>query len=782
MNTFTWKSLWGRRGKLALSLTAIALAVTFVTGALSFTGHLQAQYTTLALGRLSDVVVAADGALDPERRDARQVAYTDADLALVRAVPGVARAEVHPTSHGVAFDNADGTPANAGVTPLTATAWSEFPSSTGAPAFAVVAGRAPAAGEFALDPATLRDSGHRVGDRIELHIAAGGTVATHSLTLVGSAEPGSGASTDRWLLLDAGQARSLLGHDARTQVWVALADDADPAVTTAAIERSLPGSRALDATEVAALQGSAQAEALGFLEPLLLVFAGIAVVVACFLIANTFTILVVQRTQELALLRALGASARQIRRTVVLEALATGIVGSLLGVLAGWALASGMVALTGGGASVPLGVDAALAGLAVGVGVTLLASLLPAQQASRVAPVAAMRGGSAGPGPRRPRRSRTGDGTPRFDRPLTRLAALNAARRPGRTIATAATLTVGLFLVGLLGVVGASMKASIAVMMPDAFGSDVLVMGSEPIPADRITDLAGTPGVASVHRWETAGASIDGEQTAVSGVLPGDHGTAIRQTIVTGRPAEAAGELTVTRSMAEQRGWTVGREVPGVLNGSEVTWRIVGVFEYPANIAMSDHLTVPATLRTTGLEEAVTMIAVRFAEGTETATVTQSVRDVVKRIPGAALLDLAEYNAVAGAQVDGLMTGVYALIGMSVAIAALGIVNTLGLSVVERTRELGLLRAVGATRGQVRGLVAREALLVSALGGGTGLGLGVLAGIAAQRAFTDTLPALGLPWAQLAVAAALVAIIGVLAALGPATRAARTDVLAAVTA
>lgn len=782
LNRATIKSLWGRRGKLVMSLAAIVLAVGFVAGSMIFTGHLQTQYTNLALGRLPDLVVAAEGALDPERRDAAQLSYSDAQIAAVRAVPGVANVEARNSGVGIGFDNRDQTPANQGLVQIEAMGWTQFPMTTGAPALEIVQGREPERGEIVLDQTTFNRADYRLGEKIEMVIWANDQTTTLPLTLVGVGGWTAGADASQWVFFNHSQLDELAGVSGRLQLWVELTADADAAAVASAINAKLPGSKALVAANVAELQGGSQADAMGFLQPLLLVFAAISVVVACFMIVNTFSILVLQRTRELALWRALGASGGQVRRSVLIEALVTGIVGSVLGVLAGWGLAAGLLRVMGGDAAgLRPSLQIVLLAIVLGVVVTLASSLLPARRAAKVAPVIAMQGAAAAGRQARPKAARPCQ-VASFSRPLTRLAGLNASRRPGRTVATAATLAIGLGLVGLLGVLGASMKASIAEMVPDALGSDFLVMSSTPITVGQIEAFEAQPQVEAVHRYEAAGASIGDEQTVVTGLAPADYGTAIQQTMDAGRPAERAGELAVSKTKADQQRWSVGQRIDGVINGQAISWQIVGIFSYPDNIAMSDYMTSPDTLRQAGLPEQAIMLAIQVRADADLAVAKTALAKQVADTPGATLLDAEEYNKLAGGQVDMMLNMVYALIAMSVIIAALGIINTLSLSVVERTRELGLLRAIGMTRGQLRGLVVRESVLISVLGGGTGLLAGVGAGVLLQTTMRDQLVALAIPWTTIGVVGVLIVLIGVIAALAPAIRASRTPVLVAIAA
>lgn len=785
MRNYIVKSVWGRRGKLAMTLAAIVLGVAFIAGSLLLTNSLRAQFADISKKRLPDLVVAATGSLDPERLDAATMAYSDAQIDHVRNLAGVQRVEGQSTTE-ITFEQADGTMAGAGPAGVTARGWTQFPLVSGEPAVKLNSGSEPGFDQVVVDSATLQRSGYHLGDRVDFTILVADEPVTMALTIGGTADWTAGSDGSSWIFFNADQLRQILGDQAYPQLWVQLASDASSAAVAAEIASALPGSQALTADEVANLQGSSQADQLSFLRPLLLVFAGVALAVACLLIVNTFSILVVQRTRELALLQALGASPAQVRRAVLAEAVVTGLLGSILGVFAGWAIAAvalrvlGRGTASGAGSALQLSPAVVAVSLGLGMVVTVVAALFPARRASQVPPVVAMQG-EPNTQRRRPAPSDPGR-PPELSRPLTRLAALNAVRRPGRTMATAMTLTIGLGLVGLLGVLGTSMKATIADRMPDAMTADFVVMTSQPISEGQITRIANVSQVASVHRFELAGAQVNGVQTSVYGVAAADFGTAIRQTMVSGRAAERAGELVVTNQLATSRGWSLGDQLAGVVNGRDLTWTVVGTFDYPQNINMGEYFTAPVTLRDAGLTSAAGLLAINLVPDADAAQAKAALAPIVAELPGSTLLDVAEYNRLAGGQVDTILLGVNALIAVSVLIALLGIVNTMGLSVVERTRELGLLRAVGMTPGQIRGLVTREALLISVLGGGVGILGGVLAGVGLRALIADQMTALGIPWLQIGVVLVATVVIGLLAAAWPAQRAASTEILVAVAA
>lgn len=261
------------------------------------------------------------------------------------------------------------------------------------------------------------------------------------------------------------------------------------------------------------------------------------------------------------------------------------------------------------------------------------------------------------------------------------------------------------------------MKASVNDLMPQAMTADFMVSAHGTIDRARMEGMSRVDDMVSVRRYDMVGASVGSEQTVVTAAKPEDYGQLVRQAMESGRPAKRAYELVVNHSVMQQKGWKLGQRVSGVVQGHDVTWTIVGTFAYPPNVAMSEYYIHPETLTVLGVGDQPAMIAVKAAEGADLDRVAQGLRSVTSGLSGAQVIGLEEYRELAGAQVNAMVGGVYALIALSIVIAAFGIVNTLGLSVVERRRELGLLRAVGMTRGQVRGLILRESLMIAVVGG-----------------------------------------------------------------
>jgi putative ABC transport system permease protein len=587
------------------------------------------------------------------------------------------------------------------------------------------------------------------------------------------------------------------------------------------------GFEALDDAQIAAESQSSLEQGLSFITTFLLVFAAVALVVGTFLILNTFSIIVAQRTRELALLRALGASRRQVTRSVLIEALVVGLVGSTIGLALGFGLALGLKALFGA-----IGLDLSGAGLvfawrtvavayAVGVLITLLAAYLPARRAAQVPPVAAMRDDVAMPESSMRRRlvaggmltavgaglmgwSLAADGGltalgigvlavfvgvallapvigrpivgliaapfPRLFGPVGVLARQNARRNPRRTAATASALMIGLALVSAMAVLGQSTKASVDELIGSDLRADYVVSNAIGIPFS--TDIAGriaaVPGVAEVVPVRYGQARIDGQDTFLTGTEVAGYGRMVTLTVREG--SLDGGGVVVGADRAAQRGWHVGDVLP-----------VTAVVE-PSQLAGSTIVPLDV-LQQSGQSPVDSTLYVARAPGSDAAAVTAAIDTSIADLPTITAKDQAAFAAEQRAPVDQILTIVYALLGLAVIIAVLGIVNTLALSVIERTREVGLLRAVGLSRRQLRSMVRLESVAIAVLGAVLGVGLGLVFGISLRQALSgDGVSVLSVPVGQLAVFVLLSALVGVLAAVWPARRAARMDVLRAITA
>jgi putative ABC transport system permease protein len=573
------------------------------------------------------------------------------------------------------------------------------------------------------------------------------------------------------------------------------------------------------------------------LTAVLLVFGTVAVLVAGLVIANTFAVLLAQRTRELALLRCVGATARQVRRSVLGEALATGLISSVIGVGVGIGLAAGVSAAVGGTESpIPLaGVSvpwyAVLIGLVVGTAVTVLAARTPARAATRVAPLAALRPADQAPllskgGVRRlvlgltlllpgvallilgallvnllmalpggvlsflgllllaqravpPVVAAAGRLAGRFGGVPARLAAGNAARNPRRTAATATALLIGVTLTSAMVVGAASTRATVTAGLADEFPTDVMVHGWDgDLPASLLGNLEDIEGV--VRGTAVLAADVtgpDGQPTYVHGVDAAQAVPTLRS--LEKMPLPEAGQALVPEWLAEQ--WSVhdGDALALTHDGRalDLTVRVIDG---------GRPLTLTATeLRTLSPEPAIGELWLRLAEAHPDGQVdsVDRITDVTASMAPSARVDgvVAQRNQIDGV-LDMLLLVVTGLLGVAVVIALIGVGNTLALSVVERRQENGLLRALGLTRGQLRGLLAWEALLVAGVAAVLGVVLGGAYGLIGAASVLGEIGdiVLAVPWLQVAAIIAVATVAGLLASVLPARRAARTSPVAAI--
>jgi putative ABC transport system permease protein len=551
--------------------------------------------------------------------------------------------------------------------------------------------------------------------------------------------------------------------------------------------------------------------------------------------------LVAQRTRELALLRALGAGRGQVTRSVLAEALVLGVTGSTLGLLGGFGIASALRALF---SSFGLTLDGSLVlssstvawCYSLGVLVTLLAAYLPARRAAATPPVAAMREDHVAAERSLRRRTVAGtglalvgaaslavsaasDGTgaaqlvglgglalvlaaialsPVLARPFARsvgavlprlwstpghLARENAQRNPRRTAATASALMVGLALVSAFSILGASANASVDKLIDTAVRADYVVSTAvgQPFTPEVAERLRAVDGVQAVSQERFGQALIGGTETLVAAV----EASALDRTLALdfedgGSSGLDGAGLLVDAPTAEGRGWEVGDTVELVsATGQTAELTVGGVFA--ANQAVGPAVVSLETWTASGGDSLDRYVFVDVSDGADTASVRTSLEAALEPYPVVTLKDRDEFAGEQKGQVDQVLLLINALLVLSVLIAVLGIVNTLAMSVLERTREIGLLRAVGMTRGQLRRMVRLESVLISVYGSALGLGLGGLLGTSLTRALSEQgITELVVPGGRLALFLALGAGIGVMAAVWPARRAARMQVLDAI--
>ncbi|MDC7120850.1 ABC transporter permease [Cellulomonas fimi] len=838
----TLRNVMAHRGRFALTLLAVVLAVTFVSGSLMLTDTsarlLEDQFTTAAAGVDLTVRDAAtfDQAMGVEVDRDPLPAHV---IERVRGLEGVA--DVRPVADGQGLLEVDGE----AVVPTGASMLSSYsPEPFGA--FAIREGRAPVAeGEVVLDLATAGQTGVEVGDRVDVL-----TESRTELQVVGLAGfgDGDGIPGATVTLVSLAEAQKMLDlGDGVSELLVTTTRDRTVEEVIAAVRGDLGDDYAVTSAQDAADAGAAAAqEQLGSLDMVLTAMSAAALVVGALLIANTFAIVTSQRRREIALVRAAGATAGQVTRAVLAEALLIGALGAVLGTGLGILAADGLRVLASGfGMELPQG-RATVTGstvavsIAVGMLVTVVAAVGAARRAAHVAPVEALRSSvdlvdGAAPS-RRHRVARalplalgvTGVAavvagapalllvpaalatvvgvalqgpalTPVLARavgaPLARsgvpgqLARQSAARAPRRTTSTAMALALGLALIAFMTVVATSLKDGLSGSYRETVTADLVVESSRaemlgglsPQAAERVADLSQVQGVSRVQygHW------IDGEQTnALAAIDPETLPMVADLDLLAGSlDALTGGGVVVADSVAEERDLQVGDVVTMTfsLTGDQ-DLEIVGVLDsLDAQALSTSWLVSLETYARHFTEDVDAAVMVRAADGIPVEQAQAAVREALADHPTADVRDQATAAAARGATVQQVLGLVTVLLVLTVLIAMLGITNSLALSVAERTREIGLLRAVGTSRRQVRSMIQSEAVIVAALAGLLGLALGTGMGAVTVTALARTAPlAITLPAGQLAAVALVALGAGVVAGLAPARRAARMDVLEAI--
>ena len=849
MRTVTWRTLVARKVRLLLSGLAIVLGVAFVAGSFIFTDTIQRSFDGIVDGSVPDVTVRADA--DPVESRGGPVPPAGVpqtlDAALVEqvaALPEVERADGTVDGFGLFVVRADGRLLGGAGAPTLTFNFSDAPNMLGQPSISVAEGREPRTeDEVALDVRSAEQAGYVVGDTVTLLSA--GPVPQQEATLVGTVEfAGGGLAGVTLVVLDTATAQDVFlgGERVFTSISVAGAPGVGQAELARAVETLLPsGFEAATGDDVAAEIQGLIGTALDFLTTFLLVFGAIALVVGTFLIVNTFSILVAQRSRELALLRALGASRGQVTRSVLAEAFVVGLLGSTVGLLLGFGLAAGLRLLF---ATFGLDLEStplvlrprtAVVAYVVGVLVTMVAAYAPARRASRVPPVAAMRdevalpetsvrrrtvvaavlallgagllawglGGAsnavltvglgvlavllgvalAAPVLSRPVLAVLGRVYARLFGAVGRLAWQNARRQPRRTAATASALMIGLSLVTTMSIIGASVNASIERTVRADFPGDLVISNAVGIPfsSSVADDVAQVPGVERVAALQAVSGRL-GEDglPALAGDLD-DVEAVVAPDYVEGRAPRTAEEVVLDTDYAEDVALEVGSTVVFAaaegLEGVEVS--VVGLYE-PSQ-ALQGGLVSRELLDGSGIARQDAFVAVRAFEGVDVRELDRAVEEVVADVPTVTVQDREEFTEGQRDRIDQLLLLIYALLGLALVIAILGIVNTLALSVVERTREVGLLRAIGLSRRQLRRMVRLESVAIALLGAALGIGTGLGFGTVLQRSVADQgVEVLAIPWTQLALYVLAAVVVGVLAAVLPARRAARLDVLRAI--
>jgi putative ABC transport system permease protein len=839
----TIKGLLSHKLRLALTALAIVLGVSFVSGTYVLTDTMNATFTQLFQDTTKgiDVVVQTKQTFASEQGDTRDP-VPESLLQQVRGVDGVKIAEGSVNGYAQ-FVGKNGKAVTTGGAPtlgVSASEASELNSN-----FTMRSGKIPTgSNDVAVDARTAQKQGFKVGDRVKvLSQGPSRTFTVSGIVGFGKADNLAGATLAVFDLKTAQQVMDSEGKFNEIDVV------AQPGVTPDQLRDRIA---AVTPSKYESITGADQAQrsakeiqnGLGFFKIALLVFAGVALFVGAFLIFNTFSIIVAQRTRELALLRCLGASRRQVLGSVLLESGLVGLVASAIGLGLGLLIALGLRAVLGAvGIDLPstgsrFELRTVIVSMVVGVVITLVSSFMPALKATRVPPVAAMRAEAATPASRSIRRRSiigslvtvigvgllllglfrdvnnriafVGAGavviflgvailSPLIARPLARwigwpfarafrlpgsLARQNAMRNPRRTSATAAALMIGLALVTFAGIFVASAKVSINSVLDRTVSADYIAttdnfQGFSPEVAKRLTGL---PQLQSVTSSRYGGWKLNGQSQSLQAVDPVAYDSMVRTETTSGSIADLQnGGLAVSEDVAKQHHWKVGSIVPMEFPSDGVQ-RVPVKAVYKDNELNGGYLLSLADYQEGYSTQLDSLVIAKVKPGVDTATVRGAIDKVVADFPNVQIQDMAQYKERTGKQLDQLLNLVRSLLAFAIIIALFGIVNTLALSVFERVRELGLLRAVGATRRQVRSMIRWEAVIIAVLGAILGMAVGVFFGWTMVRALASQgFGEFTVPAGQLVAYVLLAAVAGVTAAILPGRRAAKVDMLRAIT-
>jgi putative ABC transport system permease protein len=836
----TIKGLLAHKLRLALTALSIVLGVTFIAGTFVLTDTLNKTFDTLFSNVYQNIDFQVRGVAQlGSGGTAQRNNVPESLVATVQGVPGVAAAGGSVT--GIAqYVGPDGKAIANGGAP---TLGLSFDPDQRISALRLVQGAPPTTpNDVVMDLGTAQKYGFKVGQQVRILLQG----PTQTFTITGVARFGTANNLAGATLaaFDTPTAQRLFGDEGQfNDINVVTQPGADKAAVQRAIARVLPpGVEVVTAQTVVNEATSAIGSALGFLNTALLIFAFIALFVGGFTILNTFSIIVGQRTRELALLRIVGASRRQVFQSVLGEAAVVGLVSSIIGLGLGVLAALGLEKLLSGfGVTLPSGslvfeARTVIVCVVVGVGVTLVSAIGPARRAVRIAPVAAVseqqveddiplrrrfiRGGvitvvgiallavgltapaialvglgavlifvgvaMLAPAVARPMASVIGRPGARLLGMSGRLGRENSMRSPRRTAQTSSALMVGLALVSAIAVFGASLSRSATSSVDNAISADLIVTntssagGSGGFSTTVPLQAARVPGV-------TATSTVYGGQFEFRNSLEQLLGLGTRnlsKTVILDMTAGSSaaltrGDLLVDTSTANSDHLTVGERVPVkfALTG-RTTMRIGGIYQPNA---LAGKYIVSDSFFLAHFQNPLPGAVLLNTDGS--AGVQQAVTRVLKAYPNVQVQSRAQFEASQAKQVNQLLGLVYALLALAVLIALIGIVNTLMLSVFERTHEIGLLRAVGMRRRQIRAMIRSESVILAVFGAvigiivGTGLGLALVSALHSQGV-TSTV----VPYSSLVVFLVLAALLGLLAASWPARRAAKLDVLAAIAA
>ena len=843
------RSLLAHKLRAALTVLAIMLGVAMISGTYVLTDQINAGFDSIFKTAVkgTDVIVGPRAPAFGQQMGAMLQYVPDATLRQIQATPGVAKAAGFVAGLGAITKNGKVISVQNGPPTLL---YSEVP-----PPFTqnvYTAGGPPRArGEVSLSAAFAAKHDLKPGASIGVVTSQG----ARQVRLVGTFNFGSAASL--------GGATVVLGTLPDMQEWLgargkysavyaAAAPGVSPKDLAARIRQRVPaGLDVKTGQQSADEQGKAVRDLLGnIITPALLAFGALAVLVGAFIIFNAFSMTVAQRLREFAMLRALGASRRQVLGVVVVEAFVIGLTASVAGLFVGLGVARGVNALLSAvgsdlpSAPISLQTRTIVVGLLVGMIVTMLAALVPALRATRVPPVAALQEGATLPPSRfgrltpylmglllaagaamivagslsggslarrllflgvgallvfvaagmaakyavRPLAAALGWPLERLSHTSGRLARENAARNPARTGATAAALMIGLAVVVFVAVFAQAIKASFVDVVDRSVRADLIVTTGYAVPLP-------PGGVEAIRRvpWAAAVSGVATQQVKVAGagvvplfaVDPTDIGALWRFQWLKGGSDRVLGRLGPSQALVEQgvardRNLRIGERF-SIMTQARKTRLLTMVGEMRDPVAFNGIVVSNAAYDQLFPTRDVQLTLIKVLPGVSVSKLKAAAQQVLqKAFPTATVQTKQEYVDFVTKQVNQLLMLLYALLAMSVIISLFGIVNTLVLSVYERTREIGMLRAIGASRRQIRRMVRYESVITAVIGGLLGIGVGVVFAFILISQLGDQGITFALPATQLLAFLLVSAFVGVLAAVLPARRAARVDILDAI--
>ena len=840
------KGVWAHKLRLALTALAIVLGVGFISGTYIYTDTIGSAFDGIFEDAFEgiDIVISAES----DFQFGEGVFIDEADFQLIDQVDGVESFETYIQGLGVAILDKEGEPIGGQGPPQFGASLVESPNETGG--FSLREGSYPiGADQIVIDAGSAATAEYEVGDTVSIITEVGGDRQFEMVGIAGFGDLDNlGGAT--FALFDLEMAQEVLGRAGMltsgvVQVTPGVAVD----TVIASIQEVMPENiTVLSGQSAAEAEAGEIQEGLAFFNTFLLVFGYISLFVGTFIIANTFRIIITQRTKELALLRVLGATGRQVFQMVMFEAIVVGIVASAVGIVAGLGIAKALQSgLSAFGIDLPtaalsLAPRTIIVGMSVGIIVTLVSATLPARRAARVPPAAALRNDISSPRKALTNRAIAGAAiltlglavlfvglyvsfdsgppeilyvglgaavtfmgvsvlSPLVARPIARvigwpfarlykipgkLAQENAIRTPRRTSATAAALMIGITLVTLAATMAASIRGTIDDILGNSVNADVMVSSTNRFdPTAGFTPnvaqtIASSPDVADLTRVQAGAVLVNGSETFLQGIednyrdyFPPDSSE--------GSLAPGPGEVVMEQGIAESNGWIIGSTVELVFEASGAQeFELVGT---ATGDVWGDVIAISQGDWAENYGGTLTdaQLFIRAADGISPDELAASVTLLIEDVVTIQAQTLEELQDDAANQINQLLNLITGLLGLAVIIALIGVTNTMTLSVFERTREIGLLRAIGLNRLQTRRMIRSEASIIAVFGAVLGVVIGVFFGWAILQALADDgFSAFVIPFGTIVLWIVITGILGVLFALLPAWRASKLNVLEAI--